>query len=218
MSADLCDGWMRLAARLGCSGDKAKNVFESLAIRYSEPGRHYHNLDHVRHVLNTAAILCDGPIEAVLELAIWFHDAVYDPRAKDNEEKSAVLAIKDLNSLAVGDERCSEVARLVRLTQTHLTTFGDRLGQILLDADLAILGADSATYECYAAAIRREFAWVPEVAYRRGRQAVLAQFLKRPQLYFSSWLHPQIEAQARHNLRCEIDFLALELADMKEIH
>jgi predicted metal-dependent HD superfamily phosphohydrolase len=142
-------------------------------------------------------------------LAAWYHDAVYDPRAAppDNEEASVALALRELPRLGVPPDVVAEVARLVRLTAGHHAEPGDHNGALLCDADLAVLAADEAEYDAYAAAVRREYAHVPEDAFRAGRAAVLEQLLALPQLYRLPDTHAAWEARARANLAREVTSL-----------
>jgi predicted metal-dependent HD superfamily phosphohydrolase len=96
------------------------------------------------------------------------------------------------------------VAQLIVQTKTHHVSSKDRDGCVLLDADLAILGAPAADYRAYARAIRQEYAWVPDEHYRTGRQEVLRSFLQRERIYKTEQLHQESEAQARRNLEEEI--------------
>jgi predicted metal-dependent HD superfamily phosphohydrolase len=196
----LAEWWCRLFPG---KGDEA---FDSLVRAYSEPSRHYHTLAHIADVLETIDRLHPAPPLALV-LAAWFHDVVYDSRAGDNEERSAERARQVLADLAVSAEVRDETARLILLTKSHTADSDDRSGQVLLDADLAILGATAALYDQYAAAIRREYAWVSEPDYRAGRRAVLEKFLARPQLYFTPPM-AQAEKQARANLAREIQLLS----------
>jgi predicted metal-dependent HD superfamily phosphohydrolase len=183
-------------------------VFTEIVRLYSSPGRHYHTLDHLADVLRLIEDLhpLAGDPDAV-RFAAWFHDAVYDPRAADNEEQSADLAVDRLRRLRVPGETVTAARRLILLTKRHHAQPEDRDGHVLLDADLAILGAGDADYRCYARQIRQEYAWVPEAAYREGRAAVLRRFLERPRLYFTEPMHSSREEQARRNLRAEITML-----------
>jgi predicted metal-dependent HD superfamily phosphohydrolase len=115
-----------------------------------------------------------------VRLAAWFHDAVYDPRAADNEERSALLAETALAGLGVNPD---EVARLVRLTATHEVAPDDRNGALLADADLATIAAPPHEYDRYVAAIRREYAHVPDERFRVGRINVLRRLADLPALY-----------------------------------
>src|SRR5882757_9391535 len=128
---------------------------DALIAAYTAPGRHYHNLAHIRDCLVKLAHV-DGLSDAerdILSEAIWWHDLVYDPTRSDNEELSAQLA-----EAHVGPDIAREVGRLIRLTKTHQVEPADRLGAILISIDLSVLGAEPARYDAYAAAIRKEYA------------------------------------------------------------
>jgi predicted metal-dependent HD superfamily phosphohydrolase len=197
--------WLKLVLAFGVEVGTAWASFTDLAERYSAPARHYHNLGHLADMLRIVDGLRDlaQDLAAVL-FAVWFHDAVYDSRAKDNEEQSASLAVDVLRGFGVPDDTVVRTADLILLTKTHLAAAHDMDAQILLDADLAILGADPVRYAAYAAAIRREYGWVPEEEYRVGRARVLRKFLERPRLYFTERMFKALETQARANLQAEI--------------
>jgi predicted metal-dependent HD superfamily phosphohydrolase len=165
--------------------------------RWSEPHRQYHTVDHLAAVLAVVDRYAHLAADAdAVRLAAWFHDAVYDPRATDNEERSA-----DLADRALGDP---EVARLVRLTAGHEVAPGDANGALLADADLAILAADRDAYDRYAAAVRREYAHVPEDAFRAGRARILRGLVALPALYRIVPPRADWEAAARANLAREL--------------
>ena len=193
--------------RWGAPPDAAHAVARDLVARYDEPHRRYHTLEHVGEVLAVVARL--GALEAV-ELAAWFHDAVYDPRAGagESERASAELATDTLVSLRAPRDLIDEVARLVELTAGHQPDARDVNGKALADADLAILGASAERYERYRLAVREEYAHVPADAWRTGRADVLQGFLERPRLFHDDGLHAEIDARARTNLRRELDLLA----------
>jgi predicted metal-dependent HD superfamily phosphohydrolase len=141
-----------------------------------------------------------------VELAIWFHDAVYDPRAKDNEARSAFLAAERLGPLGVPVVTVVRVMGLIRSTE-HLATAKtptDRDTAVILDADLAILGAAEDRYRRYAADIRKEYAFVPDEKYREGRAAVLQTFQSRPRIFHTQQLFEERDARARDNLGREL--------------
>lgn len=180
-------------------------AFADLVARYGEPTRHYHTLDHIRAVLDhVEALWPDAP--QALALAAWLHDVVYDSRADDNEERSADYTRALLPTLGVAESTIDETARLILLTRSHETGPDDRAGQTLLDADLAILAAHETTYDAYADAIRREYAWVPDSDYRAGRRLVLERFLIRPRVFFTMEMI-EAEPRARANLSREISRL-----------
>jgi predicted metal-dependent HD superfamily phosphohydrolase len=201
---DLRADWLRLCVDLGMDPTAASAAFDQLADAYASPGRAYHVLAHVGQVLRVLVPLSGQARDFVaVQFAAWFHDAVYDPRAADNEERSAAFAAAALRSLGLAEERIAEVGRLILLTKTHDPAETDSDGRLLVDADLAILAATPAEYQHYAAAIRQEYAWVPDEAYRSGRRAVLQKFLQRPRLYRTAALARWEEA-ARRNLTAEV--------------
>jgi predicted metal-dependent HD superfamily phosphohydrolase len=193
-----------MLASLGVPADAGAATFDALVKAYADPGRYYHNLDHLAAVLTEL----DAPgeeLRPLVELAVWFHDAVYDPRASDNEERSARWA--ESACTAWGLPSAEEVGRLIRATRTHEAAQDDVNAQLLLDADLAILGADEAAYDAYAAGIRKEYAWVPEEDYRKGRTRVLEGFLRRDRIFRRERAYGEYESRARRNLAREIVLL-----------
>lgn len=202
--------WRSVLAPLTGESDALDRTFADILRRYNEPGRHYHSLEHVQQVSAVIRTLSAPhlPYAPCLDAAGILHDVIYDPRAKDNEERSAEYAHEVLASLGIDLMTRDEVARLILLTKKHETTDEDRDGQVLLDADLSILGASEAEYDDYAAAIRREYSWVNDEDYCSGRRAVLERFLARPRLYFTPEMQRRSEARARANLAREIAALA----------
>ncbi|MFI0864693.1 hypothetical protein ACH4RA_31355 [Streptomyces smyrnaeus] len=142
-----------------------------------------------------------------VRLAAWFHDAVYRPDRSENEERSARLAERALPEAGVAQARTAEVARLVRLTVSHDPAPGDLDGELLCDADLAVLAGTPEQYAHYAAEIRQEYAFVPDAAFREGRSTVLHQLLGLPHLYRTPYARTHWEPAARHNLTTELRLL-----------
>jgi predicted metal-dependent HD superfamily phosphohydrolase len=176
-----------------------------LASAYQAPDRHYHDLRHIEALLGLAhqhrAALNDH--EAV-EAAIWFHDAVYDPRRGDNEEESARLALAQLAGLATID-RIERIATMIRATAGHvLPRFADAAGEtdcaLFLDMDLAILGSAPEEFAAYERDVRGEYAFLPDAAWISGRRRVLADFLSRPAIYLTATFRDRYESRARQNL------------------
>ncbi len=200
-------GWRELAARAGVAEGRINAIFQDLCRRHSEPGRAYHTLDHIAAMLDTVSEFEEDLHDPVaVRLAVWFHDVVYDSRRSDNEEQSAAYAVAALSEAGTVP-LLPTVERLILATKTHQAPPGDTDCQILLDADLAVLGASAADYDRYARAIREEYAWVPEADYRAGRRRVLESFLKRERLYHTVRMFEQREQAARANLRREIERL-----------
>ncbi|MCI3931450.1 HD domain-containing protein [Streptomyces sp. AN091965] len=181
---------------------------DNLLARWAEPHRRYHTITHLTAVLDHIDTLeqhADAP--HLVRLAAWFHDAVYAPDRSENEERSARLAERALPEAGLTDEDTAHVARLVRLTVTHDPAEGDRDGEVLCDADLAVLAAPPDAYAAYAAAVREEYAFVPDEAFRQGRADVLRQLLALPRLFRTPHGAARWEAPARENLSAELALL-----------
>ncbi|WP_026058020.1 HD domain-containing protein [Streptomyces sp. SS] len=197
-----------LAARAGHEGPDPAPYGQNLLARWAEPQRRYHTVDHLRAVLDRIDELADqggegGELELV-RLAAWFHDAVYRPDRSENEERSAALAEKALTEAGLTPHEVAEVARLVRLTTSHDPVPGDLNGETLCDADLAILATHPDTYREYVAAVREEYGFVPDDAFRHGRAAVLRQLLALPRLFRTPYGAAAWEGQARENVEREL--------------
>jgi predicted metal-dependent HD superfamily phosphohydrolase len=172
--------------------------------RWTEPWRHYHDAEHLSDVLTALDDLA-APAPVNIRLAAWFHDAIYEPRAGDNEERSAALAASTLRAASIHPADVAEVVRLVRLTASHDPGPDDPAGALLCDADLAILGSPSARYRRYVAAVRREYAHVPDDEFRVGRSRILRGFLRRPAIFRTEAGRARWESTARRNLNAELD-------------
>ncbi len=198
--------WHALVAPLLPNAARRDAELARLAAAYSAPGRHYHNLQHIENLLNRLdAHALQDPV--VVGLAVWFHDAVYDALASDNEEKSAEWALEFLQATTLEPARQARVADLIRRTKDHTQPQPPHDADLLLflDADLSILGAPETAYSEYARQIRREYQAVPGPAYRAGRSQVLARLLAAPVLFRTPALREELDAQARRNLQAEID-------------
>jgi predicted metal-dependent HD superfamily phosphohydrolase len=196
--------WQDLLRSWAVDPSLADPAFEEVRGLYAGPGRFYHTLDHVQGVLDIVESLGSYArnLNAV-RLAAWLHDVIYDARASDNEERSADYAGRLCEKLAIPDGRLA--ASLILKTKTH--DAGDDLdAQVLLDADLAILGADELAYRAYSEQIRQEYAWVAEPDYRQGRRRVMQSFLSRPRIFH---LLCHLEDPARRNITAEVAQLAV---------
>jgi predicted metal-dependent HD superfamily phosphohydrolase len=196
--------WHDLLGSWRVDSCRADQSFDDVARHYASPGRHYHTLAHVMQVLGTAeSISCHATSMDAVRLAAWLHDVIYESKASDNEERSAQYAERLCEDLSIPEGR--PVASLIGKTKTH-DSGDDANAQVLLDADLAILGASESAYQDYAARIRMEYDWVPIAEYRKRRRQILQSFLDRPRIYH---LVHQLEEPARRNLIAEIRELTL---------
>ncbi|MBH5336366.1 hypothetical protein IHE55_16905 [Streptomyces pactum] len=197
-------------ARDGAPGPDPRPYGENLLARWAEPRRHYHTTAHLVSVLDHVDTLAGHAADPVaVRLAAWFHDAVYVPERSTNEEASARLAERALTEAGVPAPRVAEVARLVRLTADHDPAPGDTNGEVLCDADLAVLAGSPQQYAGYAAAVRQEYGFVPHDAFREGRSAVLRHLLGLPRLFRTPYGHEHWERTARFNLGTELELLSV---------
>ncbi|MEH1896278.1 MAG: hypothetical protein V7K94_13445 [Nostoc sp.] len=186
----------------------AEKAFNSLVVAYSTPDRYYHTLKHIDRVLSTVQILQGYTNNlAAVQLATWFHDVVYDTKAQHNEERSADYAFELLSNLGIPESIITTVTRLILNTKDHQAAVNDYDSQVLLDADLAILAANSVDYLEYAHAIRQEYGWLLEKDYITGRQQVLERFLQRSRIYHTPLMLEFAEPCARGNIQAEIKSL-----------
>jgi predicted metal-dependent HD superfamily phosphohydrolase len=181
----------------------AASTWRELASRYGEPHRHYHTLDHIAGSLSHLDG-CPDDASFAIEGAIWFHDAVYDPLAKDNEAASVAL-FRELLGEAVDCSLVATIERLVLATDFRIGPGGPADEALMVDIDLAILGAPRANYDTYRKSIRREYSSVPENAFRLGRAKVIRHFLERP-IYITPRFSG-FESPARDNLGWELQLL-----------
>jgi predicted metal-dependent HD superfamily phosphohydrolase len=176
----------------------AASVFDEVAARYAEPHRAYHTMRHIEECFaqfDRARHLCAHPGEVAV--ALWFHDAIYDPRREDNEALSAEWAARVLAD--AGEDVAARVGDLILATRHDAPPpAGD--ASVLVDIDLTILAAGTRRFDEYERDIRFEYAWVPDDAFREGRAKVLRAFLDRPSIYATSWFSERCESAARANL------------------
>lgn len=200
--------WQRLWGELGATVVSG-GLMNQLVAAYSERQRHYHTLQHLRECLahhDAAASLARRPAE--VELALWFHDAVYDPLAADNEERSAQWAADSVLAAGCAPDVARRVHDLVMVTKRHVAPADDPDAALMLDADLAILGAAPARFDEYERQVRAEYAHIETTAFRSRRKGILEGFLARPRLYLTTPFHEALDAPARANLQRSITALA----------
>jgi predicted metal-dependent HD superfamily phosphohydrolase len=191
--------WNKTWQQLGIRAPEG--AFAELSARYSESHRRYHTLQHLTECFALFDSLTTVPMNVpAVELALWFHDAIYDTRATDNEEASA-----NLGTQVLLDAGCSmPVVALVRqliLATRHEGDPGTSIEtMVLLDVDLSILGATPDRFEAFEAQIRAEYHWVPSQRFREGRAAILRRLLARASIYQLPQIRSKLEAPARRNL------------------
>ncbi|RSM36580.1 hypothetical protein DMA12_39730 [Amycolatopsis balhimycina DSM 5908] len=182
----------------------ASDAWPRLEARYGEPHRRYHTLTHAAAVARDSAWLAEGlsaTERAVVAVAAWTHDVVYDAKPGEDERASAAWAREALEGVA--EAHVERVEGLILATVKHDAPADDLLATALLDADLAILGAPEKQYETYARGVREEYAKYPDDVWREGRIAVLERLLDRP-LYRSEAARTRWANAATANLTAEL--------------
>jgi predicted metal-dependent HD superfamily phosphohydrolase len=198
----LMHSWQRVCDLLcvDVSSCIAQKTYQQLIAYYAGFERAYHNLQHLSECLtwcHQVAPLIQQPMQ--IELALWFHDAIYDPQAANNELQSALWAKDFLASVNIDESLIKMINDLIMATQHHQA---DNIQQQwLLDIDLAILGSPSARFEQYQQQIRQEYAFVGESIYQQKRRQVLQSFYDRPRIYQTDFFFKQLERQAKLNLK-----------------
>jgi predicted metal-dependent HD superfamily phosphohydrolase len=175
-------------------------LYERLITRYSEPHRRYHTVRHLDECfekLGEIRALAEHPAE--VDVALWFHDAIYDPSRDDNEARSAEWARSSVAAAGVPAVVAGKIGDLVLATR-HVALPRSIDAKVVVDVDLSILGAGRARFDEYEAQIREEYGFVPEPDYRRSRAAILERFLSRPTIFSTKAFIERYEQQARANL------------------
>lgn len=205
--ARLAARWLHLCADLDSRRlDRAGPLFDRLAALYRTPPREYHTLAHIADCLSIFdEVLPSAENPAELEFAIFLHDCVYDPRAVDNEEQSAAAAVQMLADLAAAADSARVESLILATRHDGRATTPDEC--LIVDIDLSVLGREEPAYDAYAAAIRREYAFVSDEAFAAGRSRFLRSMLGRDQLFNHPVLRAKFEARARRNLERELERL-----------
>lgn len=200
--------WFSLLQELQVDIRSGEVVFIDLFNAYSNPQRHYHNWEHIRHIFNLLEEVKDiSECFTTLQFCTWFHDYIYNPQAKDNELQSALYAEKTLNKLNIDLTTIQTIKQIILSTQKHLPLTESIDNLIFLDVDLAILGTSPDKYWQYAHAIRKEYSYLCDRDYQRGRKQVLIEFLNRAKIYYTDYFYQKFELTARKNIQAEIKAL-----------
>ena len=197
--------WKALMKSLGLS--PANDMYESLSRAYSEKHRFYHTCKHIDAMLNhfdKMGAIAKNPAE--LELAIWFHDAIYKPFSSKNEYKSALWARDFLLSNSYEQEGTERVYNLIMAT-LHNKPVKNSDEKLIVDIDLTILGASPEIYDEFEHNVRNEYRLVPGFIFRSKRKALLKSFLERESIYNFNYFKDKFETSARENIKRTISKL-----------
>lgn len=183
-----------------------KKLLAELTAAYSEPHRRYHTLQHIEFCLHEVGKHRPHAVRLTeIRWALLFHDAIYDARRNDNEARSADWACRVMQELQRPDDEIARVRNMI-LATAHAAQAETPDEALLLDIDLSILGGDQTAFDEYDRAIRVEYEWVPEEAYRAARTNVLQGFLKRDRI-FQTAAYRQQEPAARRNIERALEKL-----------
>lgn len=200
--------WAETWRELGVGDSpELRRLYGDVLGRYSEPHRHYHTYQHLAECFEKVqdiVTLAEHPAE--VNVGLWFHDVIYDTQRHDNEERSADWARSAARELGASAESAQRIYDLIMFTRHAAEPVGID-AQVLVDADLSILGAQPARFQEYEAQVRSEYAWVPDAMFRPARAKILKEFLGRPHLYCTAHFRDRYEAQARRNLQHSLGYL-----------
>jgi predicted metal-dependent HD superfamily phosphohydrolase len=200
--------WLDLMRSFDVEEEAAQRVFNDLVNHYSENGRYYHDLTHIQRILNVVTSHKEQVRDfRSLELAVWFHDVIWEAEALDNEARSAEYAENVLSELGLPSEIAARVSDMIMAT-THNFPVEDKDAQILVDADLSPLGADEEDFKKQSRAIRKEFSWIPDDVYKASRVQLMNRFLSRERIFYTEQFYNSYEAQARRNIQREIKVMS----------
>jgi predicted metal-dependent HD superfamily phosphohydrolase len=194
--------------KFSSDSQQAGLLWNEIEKAYSNKKRHYHNLSHLQNLLaQLEAVQQDIKNWDAVLFALFYHDAVYNVLKKDNEEKSALLAVKRLATIGCSELTTQTCSRIILATKRHDTDANQDINYFT-DADLSILGAAWSDYQVYAQNVRKEYALYPDIIYNPGRRKVLEHFLSMKQIFKTAFFFDRFELQANINLKKEIESLS----------
>ena len=202
--------WLRLMRQVGFP--ESVSTYEKLTAKYAEKHRAYHNAQHILYCLKQLdAHYSSVKLAGEVELALWFHDAIYSPLSKRNEKRSALWLKAFLRQNQMNQSAIGRITSYILATEKHLPLSGDPDGWLLLDIDLSILGESEDVFFQYDQQIHQEYRWVPERMYWKKRLKLMRGFLERETLYFTPVFKASHEDQARQNLSVLVERIESQL-------
>ena len=197
------DEFLNAVKTFSSAGDNALTLWQEIEKQYSEPSRHYHTMVHLQNLISELL-----PVQSrfqswnVVVFAVVYHDVIYKASKSNNEEKSAELAVRRLNEIAVPEDSVGRCKEFILATKRHQHV--DDEVDLFTDADLSILGSGPDAYRIYTNQVRKEYSIYPDLLYKPGRKKVLLHFLGMQTIYKTSFFREKYEAQARRNLENEL--------------
>ncbi len=203
--------WDKFNSVFKLNASTSKKLWSEIVHHYDDKNRAYHNLEHLEDLFQKMDMYKNELSDKkAIAFSIWYHDIIYNPLSKKNEEKSAAYCIKRLQEIGLSLDFQQKVFKLICSTKTH--TFenwkqdADKTDNaFLLDFDLSILGSDPKTYEDYVAKIRKEYKRVPSILYKPGRKKVLQHFLEKDRIFKTDLFYQLYEKKARENIQAELE-------------
>ena len=201
--------WIVAVQTIETSGSLASDYFQDILDRYAAKGRYYHTIDHIYQCFDLMEVFDSQLVNrTAMYLALFYHDIIYNPLSKDNEEKSADYAVACLQKLGFEESLIDLVKQLILVTKGHRAPEGSSFDfRCLIDVDLFIFGNSRESYQSYCEAIRKEYWLVPSFLYRKGRKKILLSLQERKPFYYTAEMQKQCEAKAQENLAYEINLL-----------
>ncbi len=198
--------WNQLCDQLTIEPDASE--YHRLITAYSEPQRAYHTSQHLSECLQQLDWMAskESINQPMIEIALWYHDAIYKSKHSANEKKSAFWACAFLTKQGVSRDISNQVYALIMAT-CHNEIPSNIEQQHIIDIDLSILGSNPERFAEYEKQIRKEYSWVPWFLYKHKRKEVLRSFLQRPRIYHSKLFYEAYEPQARLNIIHSIESL-----------
>lgn len=189
----------------GSSEQLYVNMWDEIVKQHSSRMRYYHTLSHLDHMI----IQLQGVQSSIAHwdavvLAVAYHDIIYNPLRSNNEERSAAVAVERLTAAGVDSETVTRTHRHILASKAHIVS-DDQDTNYFVDADLSVLGANRNVYAAYAANVRKEYRYYPDLLYKPGRRKVLRHFLDMPRIFKTELFYSTFESQARQNLQWELE-------------
>lgn len=182
-------------------------LWREIEAKYTERGRHYHNLLHLENMFKELdSVKSDIADFTTISFSVFYHDIIYNASSKSNEENSALKAAESLTEIGLQQNTITSVSNQILATKFHHKS-EDEDTNYLLDADLSILGKDLDTYLAYTKMIRKEYSIYPDFLYKPGRKKVLKHFLDLENIFKTDYFKEKYEIQARSNIAAEIQLL-----------
>jgi len=212
----LRDRWHQLCKDLSVSKEICQEWWEYISTHYEEPTRFYHTLTHIQELFAYRDKFSDSFEEPhLVDLAIWFHDVIYDPNAEPgrNEDDSAVIFANFVNQMTLSEKQRKKVFDWIVATKHHRSQPSDSADfRLFMDMDMAILGKSWDEYLVYTKLVKQEFSQIPQWKWCFGRTWFVCGTLNSKRIFATDEFHRAFEVRARANLTQELNQIQNDLA------